>query len=844
MSRHMSHLSEMTPSALNKTAFPQNSRKRLLHSPNSPNNEKNNGKNGLKGNGTAGKDSRRNNNDNNVAEYDDDDDDDNEVCYSRNKGKNKVGVKMQNRMFSMAGPVDSVADTERYSSDFEYNSEIDNENNNNNSSSDSRNSREGVYACSTPVYSSVINKSKNRSGNRLPRGESHHQHSNSQSDTDYYPRLSKTSSQSSSIAGHQRVSLRRSTGLLNLSLEASPSTQRVINTSSKNDEMLKSFNELTFDSSASTCDVAASATATSSAPITTSGASTANVNNIPNEKPVSEPSGVSDLSLSTQFTRSKMNYKPTRVKYSSIFGTHNIASNNHTCTNRRGSDMQKKLERQLEHYKDKISNTTTSNFDGHIQLENTSASPNVKVQSSKKTKLFTLNKFINNNTPFKSKSKIPTDLNLDHDLDLMLDDTSPSKHAYNKPASSSNGNNTALSISMPMASSSSLSNRPITTGSLANNYMNSTPMSASSSVQTNGSNSMMPPSTLPASLSDTNKNINTFTEPSTFSSVKPLQTAFNSTGLQSKNGLTTFRRAKHTVPETPCKKPPRVVEIDKLRSSHQISGSTSAPATATATAHTTSNQTISSTPLSDNSSFNSTANETSYIKNLSNITNNTTVSRHNLSGYKHPGPFTSNQYNHQSHQTPAINTSDLQQCLLKFTNEFDDLYNEGNANISIFTDHQDTAGSDHSKIGLLKKMNDLISDDENENNHHDDDDDIKMWDESEKIPSTPREKSNMAINLSSVKSIKDNSNMNTPESLNSVGSVGSNSSGKLNDTPTRRIGYYNKFNNFIANDNNNSNNINNKITIIIITTLVTPIWQAVEVVIGNEQTQEILRSSR
>ncbi|GAV27522.1 hypothetical protein PMKS-000990 [Pichia membranifaciens] len=568
--------------------------------------------------------------------------------------------------------------------------------------------------------------------------------------------------------------------------------------------MLKSFNELTFDNSSTAAAPLLSISDTTSAP--------ASAPTVPTVRSSSDSSNSSDLPLSTQTTRSKTNYKPTRVKYSSIFGTHNIANNNHTCTNRRGSDMQKKLERQLEHYKDKISNNTaSSNFDGHIQSESTS--PTIKVQSTKKTKSFTLNKFINNNTPFKSKSKISTSLNLDHDLDLMVDDTSPSKHAYNKPASNNSSSN-AISISMPMSNSSSLSNRPITTGSLANNYMNSTSMSASSSTKTNNSISMVPPSTLSTSISNTNKNIDNFAAPSTFRSVKPLQTAFNSTGLQSKSELTTFRRAKHTVPETPCKKPPRVVEIEKMRSSHQLSGSASAPATAAAAAHTMTNITISSTPLSNNTSFNSTANETSYIKNLSNTTNNTTVSKHNFSGYKHPGPFTSNQYNVQS-QTPAINTSDLQQCLLKFTNEFDDLYNEGN-NISIFTDHQDLAGAGHSKIDLLKKMNDLISDDENGNNGHnvgnddDDDNDIKMWDESEKIPSTPREKSNMAINLSSVKSVKDSSVMNTPESLNSVGSVGSNSSGgKLNDTPTRRIGFYNKFNNFITNETNNNNNNNN-----------------------------------
>lgn len=823
MSRHTSHLSEMTPSALNKTAFPQNTRKRLLHSPNSPNDDDNSNNNNNK-TGSSSSSSKPGSTDSghqhgNAHE-------DGKVSL-RNKSKIKtmnksvIANKIKNRMLLIASPMEPAGATggagasasafadDYVDSDFEYDSDFDDGNSNGHGSHDHHDHHS--YACSTPMHNRSATKSKHKSSShsaqqdsRDPQDPRHrHTRSNPPSDADY-TKLAKTTSQTSSIAGHQRVSLRRSTGLLNLSLETSPSTQRVINTSSKNDEMLKSFNELTFDNTTAAAAPASSISATTSAP--------GSASTVIATRSSSDSSNLSDLPLSTQSTRSKTNYKPTRVKYSSIFGTHNIANNNHTCTNRRGSDMQKKLERQLEHYKDKISsNAASSNFDGHIHSE--SSPPNIKVQSAKKTKSFTLNKFINNNTPFKSKSKISASLNLDHDLDLMVDDTSPSKHAYNKPASN-NGSSNVLSTSMPMSNSSSLSNRPITTGSLANNYMNSTSMSVSSSIKTSNSNSMIPPSNLQSSISNTSNNINTFAAPSTFSSVKPLQTAFNSTGLQSKSGLTTFRRAKHTVPETPCKKPPRVVEIEKMRSSHQISGSTSAPATATTTtaAHTMTNMTISSTPLSNNTSFNSTANETSYLKNLSNITNNTTVSKHNLSGYKYPGPFTSNQYNPQS-QAPAINTSDLQQCLLKFTNEFDDLYNEGNNNLSIFTDHQDLAGAEHSKIDLLKKMNDSISDDEIDNNGRndddDDDDDIKMWDESEKIPSTPREKSNMAINLSSVKSVKDSSAMNTPESFNSVGSVGSNSSGgKLNDTPTRRIGFYNKFNNF---DNYNNPHANSNL---------------------------------
>ncbi|ONH76237.1 Mitosis inhibitor protein kinase SWE1 [Pichia kudriavzevii] len=66
-----------------------------------------------------------------------------------------------------------------------------------------------------------------------------------------------------------------------------------------------------------------------------------------------------------------------------------------------------------------------------------------------------------------------------------------------------------------------------------------------------------------------------------------------------------------------------------------------------------------------------------------------------------------------------------------------------------------------------------------------DDNLVESWDEQEKFPITPNYKTN-DLNISSLQSVKHNSNLNTPESFNSAISIESGNSFKV-DTPTRNF---------------------------------------------------------
>lgn len=270
------------------------------------------------------------------------------------------------------------------------------------------------------------------------------------------------------------------------------------------------------------------------------------------------------------------------------------------------------------------------------------------------------------------------------------------------------------------------------------------------------------------------------------------------------------RRLKNTMPDTPCKRPPKIVNINNSRSSNIQSAPptsipTSASASNTSPAHVSislpqnsinpiNQNTIlkSSTP---NSSFNSFANDSSYAKNMSNVTANTSISKHNISNFKkyidadphnmndHNSGNTTNSSNinnksNDSLSIPlAVNTSDLQQCLMKFSNEFDDF-----TNLSIFVENDNK----RNKNQKPKQGDDYLASNE--------DVDDEMWDEFDKVPTTPNYKSKFAMNLSSIQSNRNNSTMNTPESFNSLNSTDSPNSGKL-DTPTKHVNYVNKFTN-------------------------------------------------
>lgn len=342
------------------------------------------------------------------------------------------------------------------------------------------------YACSTPMHKSHENK--NMKLNMITSS----------------PNLKK-------------FSLRRSTGLLNLTLEASPTTERILNSSSKikNDEMLKSFNELSFNASS----------------------------------------------------------KSFKKKQNTLFDTPKFGNNSpmlSISSNRRSSSqMQKKLEKKLEKYKGKLSNVSIKKLSPIKLSKNNPFKMNHISTNSDKASVDTFN---SENTKLRhivsnSSSIIQVDSGIEIDEEEE-EEASPSKHAF-----------------------SNKSGRPFTTGSLLNNT--SHPLDK------------------------------TYSAPSiNLEFVKPLQIAFTSSGLKSKS---TSKRMKSAMPETPMKRPPILVNMDKIRTKNI----NSAPSM--------------STP---NSTFNE--NSSMFTKNLSNLTDHTNVSK-----------------------LSAIDTSDLQKCLQKYeTSEF------------------------------------------------------------------------------------------------------------------------------------------------------------------------------
>ncbi|TID24721.1 hypothetical protein CANINC_003013 [Pichia inconspicua] len=354
------------------------------------------------------------------------------------------------------------------------------------------------YACSTPMH-----KTYRQNDNIVNKGN-----------------ITSTSS-----PNMRKFSLRRSTGLLNLSLEASPTTERILNASSKNknEEMLKSFNELSFNAS------------------------------------------------SNSFQK----------KSNSIFDTPTTSNSPmlSLLSNRRtSSHMQKKLEKKIEKYKGKLSNVSIKKL-SPIKLS--------------KNNPFKSNQASNNDTDSKINGvhlrHIPSNnssiMHVDNGIDIDDDeeeDASPSKHAF-----------TNKSV------------RPFTTGSLLNNNLHNDDKTSFSA----------PPIDLEF--------------------VKPLQIAFTSNGLKSKSST---KRMKSTMPETPMKRPPILVNIDKIRTKN-----------------------VNSAPV--NSTPNSTFNENSslFTKNLSNLTDHTNISK-----------------------LSAINTTDLQNCLKKYSgHENDDDDDEVNDNVNI-----------------------------------------------------------------------------------------------------------------------------------------------------------------
>ncbi|OUM53097.1 hypothetical protein BVG19_g2349 [[Candida] boidinii] len=276
-----------------------------------------------------------------------------------------------------------------------------------------------------------------------------------------------------------------------------------------------------------------------------------------------------------------------------------------------------------------------------------------------------------------------------------------------------------------------------------------TPVSSkSSNITTNKPVSSANTSTI-NNESSSSANSSTFITPAFFKTVKPLQTAFEQSGLQSKSSITRSSTSK-VMPETPCKKLPsqsqKLIDVSVGQSAVKIpnhNGNSSfinrgiggnAPSnisilTNNSFTNNDNNNAISNT---NNNNINSSNN----THNNSNISFNTTMNNSSLlSSHIHDSNFTnatflSNSYDqspsilstsllsssnnnkrsqltnklnniitsaNNSNENSAnkllrnskmINSKELQNCLLKFTNEFEDGYDQPSSK-SIFRDEND-----------------------------------------------------------------------------------------------------------------------------------------------------------
>ncbi|KAG7692709.1 hypothetical protein KL929_004957 [Ogataea haglerorum] len=183
----------------------------------------------------------------------------------------------------------------------------------------------------------------------------------------------------------------------------------------------------------------------------------------------------------------------------------------------------------------------------------------------------------------------------------------------------------------------------------------------------------------------TPRNTDGFVTPASFKSVKPLQTAFNSTGLQSKKSINLATKLK-TMPETPCKKPPLSTlnvngSIERTAANSSF-GSSNASTLLNYSAHT----------MATSSASKSTRSGSSPSEIISpNSSNMTPISIDGITRAPRSSGGSNGNGRPLSRSQKAINTSDLESCILRFTNEFDDLYDdESHHSTSIFRDASET----------------------------------------------------------------------------------------------------------------------------------------------------------
>ncbi|KAG7823729.1 hypothetical protein KL909_003126 [Ogataea angusta] len=179
----------------------------------------------------------------------------------------------------------------------------------------------------------------------------------------------------------------------------------------------------------------------------------------------------------------------------------------------------------------------------------------------------------------------------------------------------------------------------------------------------------------------TPRNTDGFVTPASFKSVKPLQTAFTSTGLQSKKSISLATKFK-AMPETPCKRPPlSTVNVNgPLESAiaNNSFGSSNASTVLNCSANT----------IATSSAAKSTRTGSSPSEIISpNSSKMTPISIDGITRAPRSSGGTNGSGRPLSRSQKAINTSDLESCILRFTNEFDDLYDdESHHSTSIFRD--------------------------------------------------------------------------------------------------------------------------------------------------------------
>ncbi|KAG7880098.1 hypothetical protein KL937_002325 [Ogataea polymorpha] len=183
----------------------------------------------------------------------------------------------------------------------------------------------------------------------------------------------------------------------------------------------------------------------------------------------------------------------------------------------------------------------------------------------------------------------------------------------------------------------------------------------------------------------TPKNTNGFVTPASFKSVKPLQTAFDSTGLQSKKSITLASKFK-TMPETPCKRPPLgTVNVNESFESAMVNNSfesSNASTVLNSSAHKMATSSVAKSTRTGSSSSEIVSPDSSKMSPIS-IDGITRAARSSGGSNGSGRPVSRSQ--------KAINTSDLESCILRFTNEFDDLYDdESHHSTSIFRDGSET----------------------------------------------------------------------------------------------------------------------------------------------------------